>query len=57
MIKLYTMDDLVAPYASVPIINGNISGERNGYHKLSFSILSKYLKQHNIRLSLKPSFK
>ena len=56
MIKLYTMDNLVTPYASVPVINGNISGERNGYHKLSFSILSKYLKQQNIVINPKTIF-
>ena len=56
MIKLYTIDDLVTPYAIIPIINGSISGERNGYHKLSFSILNKYLKQHNITITPKTIF-
>lgn len=56
MIKLYTIDNLVDSYANVPVINGNISGERNGYHKLSFSILSKYLKQQNIVINQKTIF-
>ena len=56
MIKLFTIDNLVDSYANVPVINGNISGERNGYHKLSFSILSKYLKQQNIVINQKTIF-
>ena len=57
MIELYTLENLIIPYASIPITNGSVTGERNGYYKLSFSILSKYLKEQNISINQKTIFK
>lgn len=57
MIELYRLESLNASYSKVPINGGSISGERNGYHGLSFSILSKYLKQHNIIIDHNTIFK
>ena len=57
MIELYRLSNLTTPYAKVPVTGGNIKGERNGYYGLSFSILSKYLKQHNILIDHNTIFK
>ena len=57
MIELYRFENLSSPYAKVPVTAGSISGERNGYYNLSFSILSKYLKQNSILIDHNTIFK
>lgn len=57
MIELYRLENLTTPYAKVPVTSGNTHGERNGYYGLSFSILSKYLKQNNILIDHNTIFK
>lgn len=57
MIELYRLEDLNNPYAEIPVTSGSITGERNGYYGLSFSILSKYLKQHHILIDHNTIFK
>lgn len=57
MIELYTLRDLVKPYAKIPIVSGSTSAERNGYYKLTFSILSRYLKENQIVINQNTIFK
>lgn len=57
MIELYTLKDLVIPYAKIPIVSGSTSAERNGYYKLTFSILSRYLKENQIVINQNTIFK
>ena len=57
MIELYTLSNLLIPYANIPIITGNISAERNGYYKLTFSILSRYIKEKQIVITPNTIFK
>lgn len=57
MIELYTSDNLNQPYAKLPVISGDRSAERNGYYKLSFSVLNQYLEKMNIAITPKTIFK
>ena len=57
MIELYRKTDLQVPYAKVPINQGHIQGERNGYYTLSFSVLKSYLKSRAITIDHNTIFK
>lgn len=57
MIELYTFDNLDQPYAKLPVISGDRSAERNGYYKLSFSVLNQYLEKMNIEITPRTIFK
>lgn len=57
MIELYTLNDLKRPYAKLPVISGDKSAERNGYYKLTFSILNQYLEKMNIAITPRTIFK
>lgn len=57
MIELYRKNNLIIPYAKLPINTGNIRGERNGYHNLSFTVLNRYLKEHQIKIDHNTIFK
>ncbi len=57
MIALYRKENLDTPYAMLPINSGSISGERNGYHSLSFSVLNRYLQERCIAIDHNTLFK
>ena len=57
MIELYTLSDFSNSYAKVPIVSGSTSAERNGYYKLNFSILSRYLKEKQIVINQNTIFR